>query len=372
MGGLITVPVARRNLLSEKGRFAISAGGVGFAVLLILIVIALYRGWSQTGEVFLKLPGEIWVTQAGTSDPFHSTSLLTSADIDLAASVEGVGAAVPVLSRQMNIPIGDDEESVRFMALALPGGLQLSPDIEASYAPSPGNVVIEKTLSRKTGLKEGDRLLVHGVDLLVGEVRPQGGDVLSQFVFIHYSDAEQIFGVGDVVNYVMLIVSPGSSVDEVAAAVSEANGGVRVYTSTGFAEAVRKEIDEAFLPVISILVLIGFIVGAAVVGLTVYTATIERAREFGVMKAVGASGSFLYRIVLTQSVILTTVGFIVGLAAAVALARLAEQMVPEFVTDFRAWDVAGVLAATGLMSIIASLAPIRRINGIDPAMVFRA
>lgn len=368
----MTVPVARRNLLSEKGRFAISVGGVAFAILLILIVVALYRGWSQSGEVFEKLPGEIWVTQAGTSDPFHSTSLLTSGDVGLAAATEGVDVAVPVLSRQMLIPIGDGEESVRFMALSLPAGLQLAPDAAAAYAPAPGEMVIEETLSRKTGLNEGDRLLVRGVDLRVGDVQPQGGDVLSQFVFVNYADAERIFGVGDIVNYAMLIVRPGSSVDEVAAAVSEGNDGVRVYTSTAFAEAVRKELDEAFLPVISILVFIGFIVGVAVVGLTIYTATIERAREFGVMKAVGASSAFLYRIVLTQSAILTAAGFVVGLAAAVLLARLAEQMVPEFVTDFRARDVAGVLVAAGLMSVVASLAPIRRINGIDPAMVFRA
>ncbi|MCH8201090.1 MAG: ABC transporter permease, partial [Chloroflexi bacterium] len=76
--------------------------------------------------------------------------------------------------------------------------------------------------------------------------------------------------------------------------------------------------------------------------------------------------------VLPESVILTESGFVVGLAAAILLARLAEQMVPEFVTDFRALDLAGVLVAAGLMSVIASLAPIRRINGIDPAMVFRA
>ena len=43
------VPLARRNLLAEKGRFAMSAIGVAFAVLLILIVVSLYRGWSGTG-----------------------------------------------------------------------------------------------------------------------------------------------------------------------------------------------------------------------------------------------------------------------------------------------------------------------------------
>ena len=35
------VPVARRNLFADKGRFAMSVGGVAFAVLLILIVVSL-------------------------------------------------------------------------------------------------------------------------------------------------------------------------------------------------------------------------------------------------------------------------------------------------------------------------------------------
>jgi putative ABC transport system permease protein len=60
---------------------------------------------------------------------------------------------------------------------------------------------------------------------------------------------------------------------------------------------VRKEIDDTFLPIIGIILYIGFVVGGAVVSLTLYTATIERFRDFGVMKAVCASAGFLYRIV---------------------------------------------------------------------------
>jgi hypothetical protein len=51
------VPVARKNLFAEKGRFAMSVGGVAFAVLLILIVVSLYRGWSSTGSIYVRLPG---------------------------------------------------------------------------------------------------------------------------------------------------------------------------------------------------------------------------------------------------------------------------------------------------------------------------
>jgi hypothetical protein len=43
--------------------------------------------------------------------------------------------------------------------------------------------------------------------------------------------------------------------------------------------SIRKEIDESFLPIITVLLGIGFVVGAAVVGLTIYTATIERSMK---------------------------------------------------------------------------------------------
>jgi putative ABC transport system permease protein len=109
-----------------------------------------------------------------------------------------------------------------------------------------------------------------------------------------------------------------------------------------------------------------------VVGLTIYTATIERSREFGVMKAVGGSAGFLYRIVLSQSSMLTAGGFVVGLLAAWSVAQLVRELVPDFVTIFRAQDVVAVFGGTVLMALAASFVPVRRINSIDPAMVFKA
>jgi putative ABC transport system permease protein len=145
-----------------------------------------------------------------------------------------------------------------------------------------------------------------------------------------------------------------------------------VFTQDGFATSIRKEIDETFLPVIAILVGIGLLVGASVVGLTIYTATIERSREFGVMRAVGGSSGYLYRIVLSQSAMLTTGGYLCGVLAAWVVAQLAAAAVPEFTTDFQLLDIAAVLAATALMAVVASFIPARRINGIDPAIVFKS
>ena len=366
------VPVARRNLFAEKGRFAISVSGVGVAVLLIVTVLALYRGWSRTGQIFREMPGQLWVVQQGTSDPFHSVSLLERADLERTASVPGVRAVVPVMSRQMTLSVGDSEESVRLMALDASAGLQVTPELRERFLPDRGTIIIESVLSRQTGLHKGDRAEFGDVSLTVADVRPAGSEVLSQFAFVHFEDAKQIFGIGDIVTYGMVVLLPDAGVPAVAAAIADQNPRLKVYTAEEFAKSIRKEIDESFIPVIAILVAIGFVVGTAVVGLTIYTATIERTREFGVMKAVGASAGFLYRIVLSQSAMLVAAGFLVGLLGARILADLAAEAVPEFATDFQARDIAAVGAAALVTTVIASLVPARRVNSIDPALVFRA
>jgi putative ABC transport system permease protein len=366
------VPLARRNLLAEKGRFAISVAGVGFAVLLILTVLSLYRGWSRSGETFEQLPGQIWVTQHGTTDPFHSVSLIPAGDLEAIEPIRGVQAVVPVLSRQMTVHVDGSDTPVRLMALGIPEGYPVSDEIRAKFLPAPGEMIIDKTLSRQSGLQEGDIAGFGEVSLMVADVGPRSAEVLTPFGFVNFADADEIFGVGNIVTYGMVVAEPDASIADIGNEITATNAGLQVYTSSEFAKSIRKEIDESFIPIIVILVAIGFVVGAAVVGLTIYTATIERSREFGVMKAVGGSPGFLYRIVLSQSAILTTAGFAAGLAGAYVVTRLAERAVPEFATLFLARDIGLVFLASMLMAVIASFLPVRRINSIDPAVVFRA
>ncbi len=131
-------------------------------------------------------------------------------------------------------------------------------------------------------------------------------------------------------------------------------------------------ISRGFLPVLVVLVAIGLVVGGAVIALTTYTATIEKARDYGVLKAVGASGGFLYRVVVEQSLIVGALGGGLGGGAAALAAPLLERSVPEFVTALGWADALWVLGAALGAAVAAAAVPARRIDRIDPAMVFRA
>jgi len=365
------VPVARRNLFAEKGRFAMSVAGLAFAVLLILIVVSLYRGWSRTGSVYEKLPGDVWLAQAGTIDPFHSTSLLPSGEQAQLERVPGVLAVLPVYARHLAISTRKGRRlDVYALAIEPPRAFAIPADAR-TFLPPRGRVVVDRVLAGEAGVGVGDRLDVLGRTLTVAALT-SGGNKIIQFAFFNAADGKALLGEPGQVSYYLLATKPGADLTTVGRAAAAAVPNSEPHTSAEFANAFSALVSAGFLSVVGVLVGIGFVVGGAVIALTTYTATVEKARDYGVLKAIGAQGGFVYRIVVRQSLIVGLAGSLVGILAAAVAADLIARWVPEFVTDLRGLDVCAVFGGALLMSIVASFVPVHRLNRIDPAIVFRA
>jgi putative ABC transport system permease protein len=364
------VPLARRNLLSEKGRFAMSVSGVAFAVLMILIVVALYRGWSGAGRVYTELPGDLWISQTGTSDPYHSTSFLPATRRSAVARINGVETVLPVYARHIAFRHHGQEQDVFAMALAASPAMPLAARVRERYFPPPERINIDRVLADQAGVGVGDRLWVLGRDLVVARIHT-GGNRIFQIAYLNAADARALFGLDRLVNFFLLSIRPGADPASLERAAIAAVPRSEVHTSEEFAASFGNRVNEGFLAAVGVLVAIGFVVGGAVIALTIYTATIERAREFGVLKAVGASGGFLYRVVVEQSLIVGFFGAALGVGASALAATLIRQEVPEFLTTLRWSDALGVFATALAVAVAASWVPVRRINAIDPAIVFR-
>jgi len=126
------------------------------------------------------------------------------------------------------------------------------------------------------------------------------------------------------------------------------------------------------LPIVSVIVLIGFLIGLIVIGLTIFNATIEKSRELGVLKALGASNFNLYTLVFWQALFFSILGFLVGLALTFAIQPVILYFTPSFLSYFRLEDFVLVFALSILMAISASWIPLKRLSKIDPALVFKA
>ena len=377
------VPIARRNLLVEKVRFAVAVGGVAFAVFLIVLIQSLFMGFrNSAGALIEDLPFELWVVQDGTFDLYHSSSILPSDYADRLRGVPGVAYSQRILGRQMLVDIGGEAEREFFFALDQPVGRQ---EVAAGFPrpsepaadvrelpplPGPGELIISSSLARKHDIGIGEQLPLGERQLTVSGTTDQGTGIRS-FSFLHYDDARDLFGLNDSVNYVSVVLDEGAEGEQVAARIEETLPGVDVLDRQEFADRSRAEV-EVFTPILAVVLSIGFVVGAAVISLTIYTATIEKARDFGVLKALGASRWYLYRMVTFQSLAVGFLGFAAGVPLAIGVSLLITSIVPEFVTLFQPLAIAGVLGVVLLMSLVSALLPAHRISRIDPAMVFRA
>jgi putative ABC transport system permease protein len=119
------------------------------------------------------------------------------------------------------------------------------------------------------------------------------------------------------------------------------------------------------------MVAISFLVGTMIVGLVIYTATVERQREYGVIKAIGGKNRFLYRVVLTQALFASIAGSTVGILMANATAQWIMNVRPQFLIVFNPLDAGQALIAGLVMALIAAIFPTRVVARLAPAEVFR-
>lgn len=366
------VNIAWRNLARDRARLAISVGGVAFSVLLILLLRGLYAGILDASTSYVRgVDADLWVAQEGTpGDFFHSVSLLTGETRQEIDAVAGVVDSAPLLGRPVVFShegrdtdfflLGVDAETPR----AAPATVE-----DGARVPGDGEIVVDRVFADNLGVGLGDTLDVQGTPLTVSGITRDGNAFVSQFAWASYADAERLLGAEGIVNY--FLVRADGDAAEVAARIQDEVAGTKLMTTEEFADASISDLEEGVLPIMWVLVLIGLGVGTVVIGLTIYTATVERRREYGVLKAIGFSNRRLVAVVWQQAIAAGLIGLIAGVALTFAVAALLVRLAPTFVTSIGLADVAFVGIATLVMTLVASLMPIRPVMRLDPADVFR-
>lgn len=362
------VPIGRRNILADKVKFVLALGGVTLAVLLILVVQSLYAGVQRESASFIRsLPGNVWVAQQGVAGLTFSNSFLTDDHAATISSIDGVNAVHRLDGRLTEFNFNG--RSVRTYVWALTTGADPDPG-EQRFLPQPGTIFVDRALAKLDGLNRGDQLVYDGTPFTVTEIGNMGNVLIAQFAFIHPDDYNRLLGVIGAANFFLVDARDDETLNVIEEITGEIDG-VDAFTTEQFVE-VAEEATRIFLPLIRVVTVISFIVGLALLSLTIYSATIERSREYAVMKVLGASPARLYGIVLGQSAIITGLGFALGVGFAYVFNYAAEEFVPEFVTFIRWQDVLLTFGIIAGMGIVASFLPINRVARVEPASIFRA
>jgi putative ABC transport system permease protein len=193
-------------------------------------------------------------------------------------------------------------------------------------------------------------------------------------VYTKYSDALTYVGQQrKQLTFVLVRVTAGSDPSEVAERIAERTG-LQALTSMQFVwRTISYYLQRTGIPVnFGITVLLGFIVGAAVVGQTFYIFVLENLKQFGVLKAMGVGNLTILRMVLLQALVVATLGYGIGIGGSALFFEITSHASITMRGFFLAWQViVGTGAAVLAIIVLASLASIRKVLVVDPAIVFR-
>jgi putative ABC transport system permease protein len=107
------------------------------------------------------------------------------------------------------------------------------------------------------------------------------------------------------------------------------------------------------------------------VGLTLFTTTLAKLREYGIIKALGAGPARLAAIVVAQSIWVVSLGLIIATAAALAAGVILEAATPNIQVTIEPISVIRTGLSAFLAGALATVLPLRRVLHVDPATGFR-
>ena len=363
--------LARRNLFQDKTRLLLSIIGVALAVTLILILKGFLTGMNRQITSYLdNSPGSIVVAQEDVVNLLGATSLLPEGVAQRTASIRDVDEAIPILSQFIILDLHGKKQPAYMIGYdSKQGGGPW--ELTAGREPrSKREIVFDRIFANRHNLKLGDQVEVMGKDYTIAGLSNSTTSWMTSYFFIRKQDAEELLLAPGATSFLLLKTSSGANLNDVLRRLNDISG-VNALTKKQMAANDLKLFAKIFSAPLKLMVGIAFLVGTMIVGLIIYTATVERQREYGVIKAIGAKNRFLYQIVLTQALFASVAGSALGILLGNGAAQWIMSARPQFLIVFDPVDSGQALLAGLGMALIAAIFPTRMIASLAPAEVFR-
>lgn len=363
--------LAFQNLWRQRFRFGLSLSGVALAIMLIILLNGFLAGiYAQITAYLDNTPAEIVVAQDGVTNLLSATSLLPAGAADQARGVPGVERVIPIVSQFVIFDL-HDEKIVAYMVGYEPKQGGGPWQLKNGRLPTKDNeVVIDWIMAEKHGFALGDTIDILDETFTVVGLSDGTHSWMASFFFIDKRAAERLILTPDATSFLLLTLEPTA---DKTAVINRLQRRLRDAEIVSAATMRQNDLDlliQVFAAPLQLMVAIAFAVGTAILGMVIYTATSERTREYGVLKAVGAKNHHLYWLVTQQGLVTAGLGAVlgVGLAALAAAAIMANT--PKFLIVLEPRATLLTAVSSLLMGLLAALLPVRHIAQLDPAQVF--
>jgi putative ABC transport system permease protein len=375
--------VALKMLVGDRAKYLGLIFGIGFATLLMSQQVSIFIGlMARTASQILDVrEADVWVMHPRVK---YVDEIEAMPDVDLSRvrGVEGVAWAVPFYKGSAVIRATDG-----LLQQVLLLGLD-----DASLVGRPPEILLGSLadLKRPNALMidhAGHEFIWPGEPLRVGrvvEINDRRVEIVAiakasptfvtfPVVYTRYSEALRFTPPQrNKLSFVVAKATDGLDPNELAQRIS-AQTGLQALSWRDFAwRSVRHYVERTGIPVnFGITVTLGFIVGAAVAAQTFYIFVLENLRQFGALKAIGVTDFQILRMVILQALVVGALGYAMGIGLC-ALFFWATADVAALDGFILRWQVmAGTGVAVFVIMVLSSIASIRKVFVLDPAVVFR-
>ncbi len=364
-----------KNITRRKGRFVFTLLGITIGIASFVTLLSLGGGLkNEIKRQASELGANLIVTPKGWC-AYEQVSVLTGEQLPEAipfdvvkkiSAIKGL-AAVPYLTERTaikNSPVPVigilPEEMKAFKAWEMEKGSYFETQNEKA-------VIIGSGIAQQFKLNPTDEVKIRGKSFPVKGILKETGSKDDIAMFMPLPVAQRLYGVRDMVSFIAVKVADIAKTDEYILKIQEA-ANVAVVSDKQLLKSVLSIVGTVSVT-LQLIAAVAILAAAFGIINTMTTAIYERKREIGILQAIGAKRSTIFKAFLFESGFYGILGGIIGVASGLVFSSVASPYISqnEFTAFMKGTEVAGsfdlrLVLWSLIFSIFVSL-----ISGVYPA-----
>jgi putative ABC transport system permease protein len=370
--------LALRNLFHDRVRLAVTLTGIVFSVVLATVQLGLFLGFtSATADVIDESGADLWVV-ATRSTHLEGIVAFNERQYYRALGTPGVATAQKHVVGFGNWKRPDGAEETVMVIGFDPSGTMGRPWHVVSGRVEDLNqadtVFVDELYAAKLGVSRiGEQVEIGRRRARVaGFTRGIRTFTTAPPVFTSFKNAQDYLGIREDQALALLVtVAPGADPQAVRTALASHLRDVDFHTTADWSRLQQSYWMFGTGAGITVLIAaaLGLVVGVVVVAQTIYASTVDHIREFGTLKAMGATNRYIYGVILRQALTSGLIGYAIGMTVAQVVSAMSKSGTTQVLVPA---PLAALLFVLTLgMCAVASIVSINKVTRLDPAMVFK-